>query len=168
MIRKFFLTTAALMGLAFSLLAPHSRGSTLSEKCLNVQLKTVDGEVYKFSQLKGKPTVLVFWASWCPHCRREMPRLKELKEQEGSAIQIIAVSMDRDMEGLKNYLRQLEPNFTIYTRNEELPECFGGIRGVPTLFVLNKEFNIIKKFEGTTPNEEIKEALLKGKACGCL
>jgi len=104
MMRKLLITLFAVAGMFFLLMTPHSHATALPEKCFDIQLKALDGTVHKLSEFKGKPTILVFWASWCPHCRKEMPQLKELYNQEGGDIQIIAVSMDKDLEKLKKYL----------------------------------------------------------------
>ncbi len=167
MIRKVLISLLAIAGFFFLLLTPHSHATAIPEKCFDIQLKSLDGSVHKLTEFKGKPTILVFWASWCPHCRKEMPQLKELYQEENGEINIVAVAMDKDINKLKSYLEELKPEFPVFTRNEKLPECLGEIRGVPTLFVLDENLSFIKKFEGETPNEEIKEALGKG-TCGCL
>jgi len=104
MMRKLLITLFAVAGMFFLLMTPHSHATALPEKCFDIQLKALDGTVHKLSEFKGKPAVLVFWASWCPHCRKEMPQLKGLYNQEGGDIQIIAMSMDKEMEKLKKYL----------------------------------------------------------------
>ena len=43
-------------------------------------LTTFDGQTYKLSELKGKPVVLNFWASWCIPCRDEAPALQRAWE----------------------------------------------------------------------------------------
>jgi len=104
MMRKLLITLFAFIGIFFLLMTPHSHVTALPENCFNIELKSLDGKTYKLSEFKGKPTILVFWASWCPHCRKEMPQLKGLYNQEGGDIQIIAMSMDKEMEKLKKYL----------------------------------------------------------------
>lgn len=38
-------------------------------------LETLDGKVLRLSDLRGKPVIINFWATWCPPCRREIPDL---------------------------------------------------------------------------------------------
>ena len=42
-------------------------------------LSDINGNAVKMSQFRGKTVVLIFWASWCPDCRAEVPALKELQ-----------------------------------------------------------------------------------------
>ncbi len=134
------------------------KASSIADSCLRIPLMGLDGKQYTLEDFRGKTSLLIFWRSTCPHCRAELPRIKELVEEIGDRVNIIAVSLDTDDEYFKNYIEELKPNFPIY-RSLELRPCIGGIRGVPTLFVLDENLNIIKKFEGTTPNDEIKKAL---------
>jgi len=48
------------------------------------------------SQLRGKPVLLNFWATWCPPCIDEMPSLVQLQKQMGDKVTILAVSEDAD------------------------------------------------------------------------
>lgn len=52
----------------------------------------------------GVWTVLDFWASWCPDCRRDMPIVKQINEKFGKKIKLIGVSFDTDKEKMAKYL----------------------------------------------------------------
>ena len=52
----------------------------------------------------GVWTVLDFWASWCPDCRRDMPMVKEIFDKYNTKVQLVGVSFDTDEARMKKYL----------------------------------------------------------------
>ena len=56
-------------------------------------LSSLDSQEIRLANLKGKPIVLKFWASWCPPCKAEMPAFQvAFQEYSGSDLQIIAIN----------------------------------------------------------------------------
>lgn len=73
------------------------------EKILSLSdLRTKDDAAGKVK--RGVWTVLDFWASWCPDCRKDMPIVKQIEEKYGKKIQIIGVSFDTDKDKMTRYL----------------------------------------------------------------
>ncbi|MGH3327173.1 MAG: TlpA family protein disulfide reductase [Streptomycetales bacterium] len=53
------------------------------------------------SGLRGKPLVVNVWASWCPPCAQEMPRLAQVHERAGGRLRFLGVDiLDRRADGL--------------------------------------------------------------------
>ena len=72
-------------------------------------LNDVNGKPVSISDFRGKKVVLVFWASWCPDCRAEVPLLKEMLAQSDPAkVAFVSVSFDRKEEVWKNYVKENE------------------------------------------------------------
>ncbi len=66
----------------------------------DVRLFHIDGSTVLLSSLRGRPTLLNFWATWCPPCRTELPILDQLQgeraPQSGSGgLKVLAVAVDR-------------------------------------------------------------------------
>lgn len=67
-------------------------------------LKDLDGLPVKLSELRGRRVVLVFWASWCPDCKAEVPDLKAMyAEADPDKVTFVSVSYDRDFATLKKF-----------------------------------------------------------------
>lgn len=67
-------------------------------------LRTLDGRTLTLGSLHGDVVVVNFWASWCPPCRRELPRLGGLQSQLTGA-RVVAVSIDEDVENARRFCR---------------------------------------------------------------
>ncbi|MFH1465214.1 MAG: TlpA disulfide reductase family protein [Pseudomonadota bacterium] len=56
----------------------------------------VGGGSLNLASLRGKPVVLVFWASWCAACRSEVPHVNLLAQGVGDSAAIIGVNAGED------------------------------------------------------------------------
>ena len=56
-------------------------------------LKSITGETYTLSDLRGQAVVINLWATWCPPCRAEMPALQKMYEEyKAQGLVILAVN----------------------------------------------------------------------------
>lgn len=121
---------------------------------------TVDGKFFDASTIKADKTLLVFWASWCPHCKQEMPELKKVYEtQKPGTFEVVAVSIDTNSNELKTYLKEKQlPWTTLYDGKSwfgALPVAYH-LYATPVFYVLDKNRKIVGKGGGL---EEVLEFL---------
>ena len=57
-----------------------------------VSAAQLDGTPFTLAAHRGKPVVLVFWASWCGPCKRELPELTELVEHYGERVVFVSIN----------------------------------------------------------------------------
>lgn len=69
-------------------------------------LKTLDGKTISLPDLKGKPVVLNFWASWCPPCRQEMPLLKATADKYQDRVRFIGINVQETEGSFKKALTE--------------------------------------------------------------
>jgi len=90
---------------------------------------------------KNKIIILEFWNTWCPPCRRSLPKLTEFQEKFKDDIIVIALTSDSEAEilGLEKKYGVKLPNCYIASspKKETLTEF--GIRGVPHAVVIEPE-----------------------------
>ena len=106
------------------------------------------GDSLNFSDLKGNEILLVFWSSDCPHCLEELPQVNEYVEKNKGTI-VLAINVDED----KNRHYKEAANFNNMFHYNDLkgihsPACEAyNVFATPTYFRINKDFQIINKYE---------------------
>ena len=70
-------------------------------------LEDIHGNPVALSSFRGRQVVLVFWASWCPDCRAEIPELKAMHAAaDPSRVAFVSVSFDRSRETWENFVNE--------------------------------------------------------------
>jgi thiol-disulfide isomerase/thioredoxin len=76
--------------------------SSVGKKAPGITQFDVAGEPYSLQDLKGKYVLVDFWASWCPPCREENPRLVAIYQDfKDKNFEILGVSFDKDINAWK-------------------------------------------------------------------
>ena len=77
-------------------------------------LTKLDGEELSLSSFRGKkPVVLDFFATWCPNCRRDMPKLSKWYEQYKDEIEVIGVNLQEKKKTVQKYINGAGISFPI-------------------------------------------------------
>jgi thiol-disulfide isomerase/thioredoxin len=109
------------------------------------QLETFGGENYTLSELRGKPILINFWASWCPPCRSEMPAIQNVYDEfRDQGFEVLAVnSTHQDNLGDAITFAQIHKlSFPILLdRNGSVGDLFE-IRSLPTTFFVDRQGTI--------------------------
>ena len=117
-----------------------------------------DGKQISFVEFsKGKPVLVNFWATWCVPCVKEMPDLVSLNEEySAKGALIIGISVDRGGDALNlvsDFTKENNVKYPIVIDNGDLEKAFGGLRGIPTTFYIDKNGKIVKKLIGMQSKE---------------
>ncbi len=124
-------------------------------------LPDLDGNSLTLSDFKRKVIILDFWTTWCPPCRREIPDFVELYEKyKDEGLLIIGVNLDRgDSRSVKQFSENYKINYPIVLGNFNVTQDYGGIRAIPTTFVIDRKGNIKEKYVGYQPRATFEEAV---------
>ncbi len=125
-------------------------GSSQRAAAPDFTVTALDGKAIRLSALKGKVVILDFWATWCPPCKAEIPHFIELQNAYGpKGLEIIGLSVDQEgPEVVRAFVRENGVNYAMAMAGPELVQLYGGIRGIPTTFLLDKEGRVAKKLVG--------------------
>ncbi len=116
------------------------------------------GKKVSFAEFsKGKPVLVNFWATWCGPCVHEIPDLVALNEEYiAKGALVIGISADRDDDAVSlvsEFTKEKNVTYPIVIDNGDLEEAFGGLRGYPTTFYIDKNGKIVKKMIGAQSKE---------------
>lgn len=83
-------------------------GKERGDRFFDLAINSPAGKPMKVSDLRGKVTVLHFWGTWCPPCRREMPELQRLHQELGSSsgVQLVLLQMREDFATARKWAQQ--------------------------------------------------------------
>jgi peroxiredoxin len=108
-------------------------------------LPALDGKRYTDRCLEGKPTLMVFWASWCPVCQVELPKLHTLFEAaRGRGLQVLAIGFADELDKIRHYVQSHGEIFdfpVLYDRGDAVAKRFGVI-GTPTIYLIDRRGKI--------------------------
>jgi peroxiredoxin len=162
LIRRLFLfvalaATAYLAGCSTST----TGGKPAAKPAPQFSFSSLEGKTVAMKDLTNKVVVVDFWATWCGPCREEIPHLNKLyAELKGKGFEIVGVSMDTDgTDVVKEFARELRIQYPIVMGNEKDAEAFGGIIGLPTTFIIDRQGNVAKKYIGLPPAEDMERVI---------
>gem|GEM_PF-334737 len=104
-------------------------------------LPTVGGAQMSLADFrKQDKTIVFFWATWCPHCRRELGNLVQKKEELAQqGIKIALVDVGEDEATVKQYLQKNKVDFTVFLDQKTAVAESYNIIGVPTFYLVDKQ-----------------------------
>jgi thiol-disulfide isomerase/thioredoxin len=134
-----------------------SRGEPILMPSLN--LSTLDGGDVEMADYVGTPTVINFWATWCPPCRREMPMMAvTARETDGTSF--VFVNQGEGTRVIEEYLAEENialPN-VLLDRQQRLGSHFG-VRGLPTTVFFDSQGVLVDYHFGELAEAKLRDYL---------
>jgi len=125
-------------------------------------VSSIDGRTIKLSSLKGKVVLIDFWATWCGPCVYEIPGFIKLYDKYNEkGLEIIGLSVDRDRKAVVDFVKKRGVNYTVAFADGEIQENYGGIRGIPTTFFVDREGRIAKHVVGARGEAFFENEIIK-------
>lgn len=123
----------------------------------DAEIKSLDGEDFKISDLKGKVVLINLWATWCGPCLEEMPHLVKLQEKyRDDGFVVIGLNTDEESEAqVKTFVEKQGLNYKIGWSTREVVEEFMKISkmpGIPQSLLLNRDGEMTGMFRGGGPD----------------
>jgi len=123
------------------------------------ELPDIDGVERRLSEWSGRARLLNFWATWCAPCRREIPLLKALQDEQGDdGLQVIGVAVDFP-EPVAAYAETAQFNYPVLVGQEDAMAIaeLSGIEfiGLPFSMILAADGELINSHIGEIVKEDL-------------
>jgi len=139
-----------------------NKAPKIGEKYIDLAINDINNKNTKLSDVKGKVTLLEFWASWCRACRVENPELvKTYEAYHPKGFEIYAVSLDSNKE---RWIKAIEKDNLNWTHVSDLEGKDGdatllyGVSGIPDNFLIDENGKIVAR---NISGEKLKVKLME-------
>lgn len=124
-------------------------------------LPDLNGKILSLEDFRGKVLIINFWATWCPPCEEEIPKLNQLhKRYKNEGLVVIGIALDKDSLNLvEPFIRKKRVGYPILVGNEQLLRSLKDFSGVPTTLIVDQKGNIQKKFDGSFDKDDLEKSL---------
>jgi cytochrome c biogenesis protein CcmG/thiol:disulfide interchange protein DsbE len=143
-----------LLGVLAIAVRQRGAGPLASGSAPDFTLTTFDGETYTLSELRGKPVIVNFWASWCIPCRDEAPALQraweKYKDRDVIILGVDYVDTDADAKKFIAAFQQTYPNGP--DLGTKISQSYK-ISGVPETYFIDKTGKLLS---GIDENGRVK------------
>lgn len=112
-------------------------------------LHDLDDQVHRLSDLRGRPVIVNFWATWCPPCREEMPSMQRAWQKlQPEGVTLLAINVGEDPDTVFQFTANYPVAFPILFDREGTVSGAWPIRGLPTTFVIDPEGRMVYRAIG--------------------
>lgn len=126
------------------------------------------GKQVSLADLKGKPVLLNFWATWCTPCKVEMPWFQEFQKKYGAqGLEVVGINEDDDAQSpeikdqIKKTLERTGVDYTILMSDKKVGDAYGGLDVLPATFFIDRSGKIVAQAIGLASKEEAESNVQK-------
>jgi len=130
-----------------------SKQFKVGKKIPPFKIRTLTGTITN-KDLLGKPALLEFIATWCPHCQKTTPEVKKALESTPTRFIMVGSANESDSVVVDFFKRYQLPGQVGFDDNTDLIRNFGGT-GYPTLAYINSKGELFLTTSGESTRKEI-------------
>ncbi len=130
-------TALLLVWLVLTGCSPSRIGVREGQQAPDFKALGLDGSPQGMAQLRGKPAVVVFWASWCGACMAEVPHLQELTRAYGDRVGLLGVNLGEDPRLVQSTVAARGLTWPIALDLDQSLASRFSVRAIPLVLVLD-------------------------------
>lgn len=141
---------------------PAIAAGTIGSSLPDFTVTDLQGHSLPASDLRGKVVLVDFWATWCQPCKKEMPGYQKLVDRYGSrGFVAIGFKFDTmmDTEEPIQFAKNIGVRYPLAVATDEIKQKFGGIEGLPTTMLYDRQGILRTKVIGFEYTDNIESTL---------
>jgi len=141
---------------------PASRPGDIGSRLPDFSVRDLRGHQLSSAQLRGKVVLIDFWATWCGPCKKEMPGYQKLLDRYGpQGFVVIGFKFDTmaDTENPIAFAGRIGVRYPLAVASDELKLQFGGIEGLPTTLIYDRQGLLRHKIIGFEYTDAIESGI---------
>ncbi len=150
-----------MIALESQLLTPGSGKLVEGELAPDFSYTLADGSTQRLSDLRGRPVLINFWASWCQPCVEEMPVLAQAYAEANGDLAILAVNRNELPEALARFASNsaVPLDFPLITNlSGDIGDRYG-VTSLPVSYFINRDGRIVARHIGGLSATTLAERL---------
>lgn len=128
----------------------------------DLSIKDLRGREIRSADFRGKVVLIDFWATWCQPCEKEMPGYQNLLDRYGlRGFAVVGFKFDTmmDTEAPLSFAKRNGVRYPLAVASDDLKQKFGGIEGLPTTMLYDRQGVLRKKIVGFEYANVVEEDL---------
>ena len=123
-----------------------------------IEMKTLEGDVVRLADLRGRVVVVNVWATWCPPCRVEIPGFIDLQREFAEDVQFLGLSTDDVVEEVRAFAAERDFNYPLLVGPNRAGSGYH-VPVLPTTFLVDRDGRIRFRHEGLLLAHALRPAL---------
>ena len=118
-----------------------------------------DGEL-ALAELRGMPVVVNFWASWCPPCRTEAPRLERAWRAHGrEGVIFVGLNMQDVSDDARAFLEEFDVSYPNVRDGSDAVARDWGVTGLPETFFVDRRGRVVGRVIGAINSRQLRDGV---------
>ena len=122
-------------------------------------LTLLDGKTVNLNDLKGKPVVVNFFATWCGPCREEAPTLESAYQKYKYQVEFIGIATSSEEGDVRSFVEERGLSFSVgIDSSGEISKKYN-VSAIPATFFINREGEVADSFVGAISSDELSQKI---------
>lgn len=119
-------------------------------------ISLLDGRKLDSASWLGQPAIVVFWATYCPYCKRHNAHVEKLhRATRGQALRVLGVALDTDADAVRRYMAVNGYSFPVAMDGAMLRQRLTPRRVIPMTCVLDRLGRLVQAIPGEMSEDDV-------------